>query len=220
MQYQVVESKQNSNTLKVKRIYFATINEEAEVEKTHDQLNSHRDEHFYVYTETPPDMDSSNLYMYSISSKNVNANIGIVFLKQKPDYVVHSRYPDYRYQAKLLYMNASSLGLSSYNRVRTNLDLMRSNTRKNRGDHEATHLAKLYESIFGENTFMKFKTGELFERPLQLFGQPLACVSIHEPLSRPPVLSVIVQDPVDLRVSVVACKMRRTISSYIGALKI
>jgi hypothetical protein len=93
-------------------------------------------------------MDSINLYMYSIVSKKANTNVGIVFLKQKPIYVVHSKYPDYEYQVKLLYMDASSL-------------------RRNDGDHsEAVQLAKRYESIFGEHTFTRFKTGELFERPL------------------------------------------------------
>jgi hypothetical protein len=115
--------------------------------------------------------------------------------------MVDSKYPDYEYQVKLLYMNASSLS-------------------RNHGDHsEAVHLAKRYECTFGERTFTKFKTGELFERPLRLFDQPLACVSAHEPLARPPVLSVIVQDPVDLQVSPVVCKVTHTINSYIAHLK-
>jgi hypothetical protein len=102
--------------------------------------------------------------------------------------MVHSMHPDYNYQAKLLYIDASSLSRSH-------------------SDHsEAIHLAKRYESIFGWNTFTRFKTGELFERPLRLLNQPLACVSVHEPLARPSVLSVIMQDPVDPWVSVVACE--------------
>jgi hypothetical protein len=140
--------------------------------------------------------------MYSIVSENVNTNVGVVFLKQRYIYVVHSIYPDSEYQAKLLYMDASSLS-------------------RNYGSHsEVVHLAKRYESIFGEHTFTKFRTGELFERPLQLFNQPTACISIHEPLARLPVLSVIAQDPVSLRISVVTCKMIQTICSYIGALEI
>jgi hypothetical protein len=80
---------------------------------------------------------------------------------------------------------------------------------RNHGDrNEAIHLTKRYENVFGKNLVTKFKTGELFERPLQLFGQSPACVSVHEPLARPPILSVIVQDPVDLRVSAVVCKVR------------
>jgi hypothetical protein len=114
--------------------------------------------------------------------------VGVVVLKREPIYVEHSRYPDSEYQAKLLHMGASSLSRSH-------------------GDHsEVVHLAKRYESIFGEHTFTKFKTGELFERPLRLLNQLPACVSVHEPLSRPPVLSVIVQDPVDPRVGVVTCE--------------
>jgi hypothetical protein len=167
----------------------------------HVQLNGHEDEHFYVYTEEIPDRNSSNVYMYSIVSKNANTNMGIIFLKRKPIYVVHSRYPDYEYQTKLLYMDASSLS-------------------RNYGDHgEAIHLAKRYESKFGEHTLTKFKTGELFEQPLQLFNQPPACISIHEPLSRPPVLSIIVQDPMDSQVSVVVCKVIQAINSYTGVFK-
>jgi hypothetical protein len=103
-------------------------------------------------------MNSTNLYVYSIvpailyvpysASNNISINAGVVTLKQKPIYVVHSKYPDYEYQVKLLYMDASSL-------------------RRNDGDHsEAVQLAKRYESIFGEHTFTRFKTGELFERSL------------------------------------------------------
>jgi hypothetical protein len=142
--------------------------------------------------------------MYSIVPEHIehdNTAVGIVLLRQKPIYMKHNKHPDYEYQAKLLYMDASSLS-------------------RNHGDHEeAVHLIKCYESIFGEHTFTKFKTGELFERPLQLFNQLPACVSIHEPLARPTVLSVIVQDPVDPQVGVIACKMTQMISSYRTAFK-
>jgi hypothetical protein len=200
-----VESKLKPNTLQVERFYVTTIDKKTGVERTHDQLKTHRDEDFYVYTEavldTKNNMDISNLYMYSIVSKNANANTGVIILKQKPIYVVHSKYPDSEYQAKLLYIGTSSL------------------SRKHGSHGEAVQLIKRYESIFGEHTFTKFETGELFERPLRLFNQPPACVSVHEPLARPPVLSVIVQDPVDPRVSVVVCKVTWTINSCFGALE-
>jgi hypothetical protein len=82
MQYQVLESKQRSNTLQIKRFYVTTIDNETGVERSHDQLYSHTDEHLYICTEVPPDMNSSNLYMYSIASKNANTNVSIIFLKQ------------------------------------------------------------------------------------------------------------------------------------------
>jgi hypothetical protein len=84
---------------------------------------------------------------------------------------------------------------------------------------EAVQLTKRYEHIFDKHTFAKFKTGELFERPLQLFNQSPACISVHEPLSRPTVFSVIAQDSVDPQTSVVACKVTQTASSYIIAPK-
>jgi hypothetical protein len=207
MQYQAVESRlssngENANALQLKRFYVVTIDKETGVEGPPDQSNSYTDRSLYVYTEKPPAMNSSNLYMYSIISKNTNTTLGIVFLKQESVNVKRGKYPDHEYHAKLLYMDASSLGRSY-------------------GNHsEAVHLAKRYERIFGEHTFTKFKTGELFERPFQLFNQPLTCVSVHEPLARPPILSVIVQDPVDPRVSVVVCKATQAINSHVGALEI
>jgi hypothetical protein len=131
--------------------------------------------------------------------------------------MVDSKYPDFEYQAKLLYMNASSWNSPSHDRVYAKLNSKRDSMGEDHG--EAAQLAKHYESIFGENTFTKFKTGELFERSIRPFNQPLACVSIHEPLSRPPVLSVIVQDPVDPQVSAVVCEVTHTINSYITALE-
>jgi hypothetical protein len=194
MQYQVVESKlrtngENAGALRVERLYVATIDKKTGIGRPNDQSNSHREENFYVYTEAPPAMNSSNLYMYSIVSKDANTNVGLVLLKQKPIAVGHSKCPDYEYRAKLLYMDASSLSKNHVDR------------------REAVHLAERYASIFDWNTFTKFKTGELFEQPLRLLNQSPTCVSIHEPLKRPTVLSVIVQDPVDSRVSVVACKL-------------
>jgi hypothetical protein len=224
MQYQVVESRikangENVNVLQIERIYAATIDKETGAESSHDQLHSHEDERFYVYAEDASNMNSNNLYVYSIGLKNANTNIGVVFLKRKSIYVVHSEYPDSEYQAKLLYMDAPSLHLPSHDRPHTNLDSRQDNMGKNHDDHEAIHLARRYESIFGKDTFTKFQTGELFERPLRLLGQPTACVSVHEPLARPPVLSLIVQDPVVPRVSVIACKVTQAISSYIGSLE-
>jgi hypothetical protein len=194
----------NANVFQIERFYASTIDKKTRVERMRGQSNSHKDGNICIYKEGPPDMNSSNLYLYSIISKNANTNVGVIFLKQKPIYMVHSRYSDSEYQAKLLYMNASSLHSSLSGGV--NPDLKRKSTARNNGDqNEAVYLAKRYEGIFGRNAFTNFKTGELFERPLQLLKQPLACVSVHEPLARPPVLSVIVQDPVDPRVSDVIC---------------
>jgi hypothetical protein len=86
--------RENINALQVERFYTTTINKETGVEKPRDQSNNYKDEHFYVYTEAGTDMSNSNLYMYSIVSENVNTNVGLVILKRKPIYVVHSKYPD------------------------------------------------------------------------------------------------------------------------------
>jgi hypothetical protein len=219
----------NASVLQIERFYAATtdkkgekessavdkkdekessaIEEETGVERPLVQLNSHKDGNSYVYTEAAPGMNSSNLYMYSIFSKNANTNVCIIFLKQKPTYAVHSKYPDSEYWAKLLYMDASSLNSSLDGGVQVNPDSKQESMAKNNDQNEAVYLAKRYEDIFGKNTFTNFKTGELFERPLRLLKQPLACVSAHEPLARPAVLSVIVQDPVDPRVSVMAYRV-------------
>jgi hypothetical protein len=212
MQYQVTENRlksneKNASDLEVKRFYASTIDKKTKFERIRNQVNRHKDGHLHVYTERIPDMNSSSLLMYSITSKSANTNVGVVFLKQKPIYMVNSRYTDSEYQAKLLYMNASSLNSPSNDGAHKNSNSKKDSTAKNNDDQkEAVYLARRYESLFGGHTFTRFRTGELFERPLQLCNLALACVSVHEPLARPPVLSVIVQDPVDPQVSVVACE--------------
>jgi hypothetical protein len=197
VQYQVVGSRlesneRNANGLRVKCLCIVTMNEITIAEEMLRQLCCYEDKHCSVYKEMMSDWHRRNLYVYYIAPdhiKSTNTTVGIVLLKQAPVLVQYSRYPKYEYQAKLLYMDAFTLN-GDY------------------GDYRETRqLSRRYESIFGEHKFTKFETSELFERPFQLFNQPLACVSIHEPLSRPTTLSVIVQDPMDPKVSVIVCKV-------------